>query len=374
MNGDPGDVLATVTRATNAVHEVPDGPLGVVLGVACDTGTRIARAGTRDSMGRPLATSTRFDVASVTKVAATTTSIHRLASVGALSLDEPVHRFVPTTSCAPGTTLAMLMQHRAGLWEWQPLYLARAADGSTPTAAEAMDSLPLRYPAGERRAYSDLGFVLLGRVVAQVTGQPLDRAVAELVTEPLGLVDTGYGPASGHVAASAPNEAIEREMVRSGEPYPVLYEAGEVGWRTHELIGEVDDGNCFHALGGVSGHAGIFSTVPDLLRLGRSLAQAGDREDLWRPEVTSRIFQEGPDEGQALGWRTQAVQVQGVPRTMLWHPGFTGCAVGFVPDSGIAVAMLSNRLMSAAPQPTAVLWTTALTSLGLLPITEGSAA
>jgi CubicO group peptidase (beta-lactamase class C family) len=353
---------------------VPDGPLGVVVGVACDTGTRIARAGARDSLGRPLATGTRFDVASVTKVAATTTTLHRLASIGVLTLDEPVHRFVPTTNCAPDTTLATLMQHRAGLWEWQPLYLARAADGTTPTAAEAMDALPLRYPAGERRAYSDLGFILLGRVVAAVTGQPLDQAVAELVTGPLGLAETGYGPVSGNVAASAPDEAIEREMVRSGEPYPVLYERGEVPWRTHELIGEVDDGNCFHALGGISGHAGLFSTVPDLLRLGRSLARAGERDDLWRPDVTSRVFEEGPDEGQALGWRTMGIEVQGVDRTMLWHPGFTGCAVGFVPDTGIAVAMLSNRLMSASPQPTAVLWATALTSLGLLPTTEGSAA
>jgi len=202
-------------------------------------------------------------------------------------------------------------------------------------------------------------------VVETVTGLPLDRAVAELVTGPLGLTHTGYGPVTGTVAASAPNEAIEQEMVRTGVPYPVLYERRDVSWRSYEIVGEVDDGNCYHALGGVSGHAGIFSTAADLLRLAQALAQADDHDDLWRSDITSQIFAEGPDAGQALGWRTQPVQLGGTRHSMVWHPGFTGCALGFVPGTGVAVTMLSNRLLSTEVQPTALLWSTALETLGL---------
>ncbi|HSN11994.1 MAG TPA: serine hydrolase domain-containing protein [Propionibacteriaceae bacterium] len=362
--------LERVAAAAEAVLALPDGPLGVALGVATDAGTRVEAVGSADSSARAVTPGSRFDVASVTKVVATTSAIHRLASLGELDLDDEVSRYVPSSACAPGTTLSTLMLHRSGLWEWQPLYLARTPDGRREDPFAALDALPLRYEPGRQRAYSDLGFVYLGRVVSAVTGLALADAVAELVLQPVGLAHTGYGPVSGDVVASAPDEQIEREMVRTGVPYPVLYERQDVPWRTSEILGEVDDGNCYHALGGVSGHAGIFSTVPDLLRLGRSLATAGDHGELWRPDVTATLFAEGPDAGQALGWRTQPVDLDGVTRTMLWHPGFTGCALGFVPGTGLAVAMLSNRLMSGSPLPTATLWGTALARLGLSPATD----
>jgi CubicO group peptidase (beta-lactamase class C family) len=367
-------VLDGVEPAVGAIHALESGPLGVVLGVSTPAGTRIEAMGDAGTGGRELHRRTRFDVASVTKVVATTTTIHRLASLGFLGLDDPVERFVPGTSCAPGTTISTLMRHRAGLWEWQPLYFARTPDGERADPFDALAALPLRYPPDDRRAYSDLGFILLGRVVERVTGSPLTRAVSELVTVPLGLDDTGFGPVTDDVAASAMGDGIEQEMIRAGSPYPVLYPPGDIAWRSYELVGEVNDGNCYRALGGVSGHAGIFSTVADLLRLGRSLASAAEHEDLWRPDITSQIFTEGPDEGQALGWRTMPVQLGGERRTMVWHPGFTGCGVGVVPGTGVAVALLSNRLMSSDPLPTAVLWSTALQILGLAldPAQEGS--
>ena len=203
---------------------------------------------------------------------------------------------------------------------------------------------------------------------------PLDRAVAELVTGPVGLSETGYGPVTGDVAASAMGDGIEQEMIRTGVPYPVLYPRGDVAWRSYELVGEVNDGNCYRAFGGVSGHAGIFSTAADLLKLGRSLASGGERDDLWRPDITSQIFAEGPDAGQALGWRTMPVQLGGERRRMVWHPGFTGAGIGLVPGTGVAITLLSNRLMSAEPLPTALLWATALETLGLAydPTDEGT--
>jgi len=358
-------VLDAVERAARAVHRLTSGPAGVVVGVSTDEGTRIEAAGVADAAGRQLRPGTRFDVASVSKVVATTSALHRLASLGDLRLDEPLETFIAGTSCAPGTTLATLMRHRAGLWEWQPLYLARTPEGDRADPFDALAALPLRYPPDDHRAYSDLGFILLGHVVEKVTRMPLDQAVSELVTVPLGLNDTGYGPVTGDVAASANGDGIEQEMIRTGSPYPVLYAPQDVAWRSYELVGEVNDGNCYRALGGVSGHAGIFSTVADLLRLGRSLAGAGERDDLWSPDTTGQIFAEGPDAGQALGWRTMPVQLGGERRTMLWHPGFTGCGIGLVPGTGVAVVMLSNRLLSPNPLPTALLWSTALSNLGL---------
>ncbi|MGV8850663.1 MAG: serine hydrolase domain-containing protein [Propionibacteriaceae bacterium] len=367
-------VLADVGLAARAVHGLASGPAGVVVGVSTDAGTRIEAVGVANAAGRALLPTTRFDVASVSKVVATTTTIHRLASLGLLRLDEPVSSFFPGTACAPGTSISTLMRHRAGLWEWQPLYLAQTSDGAPEDPFTALTTLPLRYPPDDRRAYSDLGFILLGRVVEEVTGMRLDRAVAELVTGPIGLSETWYGPVTGDVAASAMGDGIEQEMIRTGVPYPVLYPREEVAWRSYELVGEVNDGNCYRAFGGVSGHAGIFSTAADLLRLGRSLASAGERDDLWRSDITSQIFAEGPDAGQALGWRTMPVQLGGERRTMVWHPGFTGAGIGLVPGTGVAITLLSNRLMSAEPLPTALLWATALETLGLAydPTDEGT--
>jgi serine-type D-Ala-D-Ala carboxypeptidase len=361
----PESVLDAVGPAARAVHGLASGPAGVVVGVSTDAGTRIEAVGVADGAGRPLLPSTRFDVASVSKVVATTTAIHRLASLGLMRLDEPVSRFVPRTAFAPGTAVSTLMRHRAGLWEWQPLYLARTSDGDRADPFAALAALPLRYPPDDRRAYSDLGFILLGRVVEEVTGMPLDRAVSELVTGPVGLSETGYGPVKGDVAASASGDGVEQEMIRTGSPYPVFYPIEDVAWRSYELVGEVNDGNCYRAFGGVSGHAGIFSTAADLLRLGRSLARAAERDDLWRPDITGQIFADGPDAGQALGWRTMPAQLGGERRTMVWHPGFTGCGLGLIPGTGVAVTLLSNRLLSAEPLPTALLWATVLESLGL---------
>ncbi|HOA58059.1 MAG TPA: serine hydrolase domain-containing protein [Dermatophilaceae bacterium] len=366
MNASTGsELLDAVGTAAHAVHALASGPLGVTIGVTTGAGTRIKSVGAADGNHRALHTDTRFDIASVTKVVATTTAIHRLASVGVLRLDDRVDRFVADSPCTSDATISTLLTHRAGLWEWQPLYLAPSADGRPVDAYQAVAALPLRYPPGERRAYSDLGFILLGRIIERATGLSLAEAVSEFVTGPLGLVDTAYGPVTGDVAASAPGDGVERDMVRSGDPYPVLYPSREIAWRTHELTGEVNDGNCYRVLGGVSGHAGMFSTAVDLLRLGRSLALAATSDDLWRPDITAQIFAEGPDSGQALGWRTMPVLLGGVRRNLLWHPGFTGCALGLVPGTGVALVLLSNRLMSAAPLPTAQLWATALSSLGV---------
>ncbi|QYM64111.1 beta-lactamase family protein [Microbacterium sp. Se5.02b] len=334
-------------------------------------GRDLAAGGFADLAGTPMTTATAFDIASVSKVAATTTVILRLVSRGDLDFDDPVERFLPGTPCAAGTTVRHLLQHRAGLWEWQPLYL----DREHLDPADAIDAVPLRYGLDEGRHYSDLGFMLLGRIIAVVTGTPLDAAVRELVTAPLGLARTGYGPVARPVASSGIGDAAERRMVATGEPYPILTADRDFAWREGEVTGSVNDGNCFHALGGVSGHAGLFSTADDLLTLGAALAAPETHPELWRSEVVAELFRDGPDAGQALGWRSDSVAVAGRQTRLLWHPGYTGCALGIVQGTGTAAVLLTNRLFAPEPAPTEALWRTALPALlGGAPTSAGDQA
>lgn len=355
----------SATRAVEALLSAGSAaPAGAVVGIVTPEGHDLAVGGHADTAGTAVTVDTAFDVASVTKVAATTTALLALVSRGDAGFDDPVARYLPDSPCAPGTTLRHLLQHRAGLWEWQPLYL-------TPgDPAAAIDALPLRYPLDEARHYSDLGFLLLGRIVSIVADAPLDAAVRELVTAPLGLRRTGYGPVAAPVASSAIGDAAERRMVATGEPYPVLAPAPsrDFAWRDGEIAGVANDGNCFHAFGGVAGHAGLFSTVDDLLTLGAALAAPDEHADLWHPDAVADLFRDGPDAGQALGWRSRTVALDGREERMLWHPGFTGCALGILPAAGTAVVLLSNRLLAAEPATTApltteALWLTALPEL-----------
>lgn len=347
----------SAAQAVEAVLAGSSAPAGVVVGIESPSGRDVAAGGRADVAGTPMTVKTAFDIASVTKVAATTTAVLALVGRGDLRFDDLVSRFLPGTACAPPTTLRHLLQHRAGLWEWQPLYL----DPRDPVTA--MDALPLRYALDEGRHYSDLGFLLLGRIVAAVAGIPLDAAVRDLVTAPLGLDRTGFGPMAPPVASTAVGDIAERRMVATGEPYPILTSRRHFAWREEEITGAANDGNCFHAFGGIAGHAGLFSTADDLLTLGTALAAPEQHTDLWNPDAVAELFRDGPDSGQALGWRSDTVRVDGHEQRMLWHPGFTGCALGIIPGAGTAVVMLGNRLLAAEPAPTEALWRSALPAL-----------
>lgn len=335
----------------------PDAPPGIAIAVVAGDRewTVVDGLRQRDGLELPLTLDTRHDLASVTKVVATTASLMRLD----VEVDRAVDDILPGTSLRPGTTIRELLWHRAGLWEWWPLYFA-----ADPTAE--LDRVPLRYEPGSARHYSDLGFMLLGRIVEVVSGVALPDAVAELVLGPLGLTATGYARpvAGGPVAASSDGDRIERTMVETGQPYPVPFRAGDfTGWRERTLIGEVNDGNAFHAFEGISGHAGLFSTVPELLRF--ASAMAGD--DFVPAWVRREFFAAGPDPIQALGFRRSVMTVGDRHLTVIEHPGFTGCVVGWVPDERVGIVLATNRLhVPGAPIPTDRMWRIVLDAAGRL--------
>ncbi|MGH8875738.1 MAG: GNAT family N-acetyltransferase [Stackebrandtia sp.] len=358
----PRSAILTAT-AQELVGAGRNAPAGVAIGLRAPGRELTGLAGLRTAgeAAAPMTLDTAHDLASITKVLATTTALIRLVSAGYVRLDEPIVRFLPGFSGGgkDSVTLRQLLTHRGGLWEWQPLYIRGR---STTDARRYVEELPLRYRPGTARHYSDLGFMLLGSVVEAASGMTLDAAVRRLVTEPLGLTDTRFAaPAGAQVAASAPGDVTEQRMVATGEPYPVLESGDGFGaWRRDTIIGEVNDGNAFHVFGGVSGHAGLFSTLGDLLSYAAALADYREHDTLWKPEVVEDFLSGGPDPEQALGFRRYSFSVDGNASTMYGHPGFVGCVVGFSPEAGVALAMCSNRLLTAAtPAPTDTLWTRA---------------
>jgi serine-type D-Ala-D-Ala carboxypeptidase len=343
-------------------------PPGACLAVRAPGVDAFAVTGHRQVLGvaepLPLTPSTSHDLASVTKAFTTTA----LVALG-VQLADPVRRYLPE---APPVSVDDLLLHRGGLWEWWPTY----CDVTGPDeGARLARRLPLRYAPGAGRHYSDLGFMLLGQVVEVAAGARLPDAMAELVLGPAGLTRTAYGaPVGPEVAASGTGDAIEQRMLDTGEPYPVPRSPADfAGWRHHVVAGEVGDGNAFHTFAGESGHAGLFSTVEDLLRLGAALCASAGGDGPW-PALPAYLAP-GPDAGQSRGFRSWSTTVGGCTTTAYGHPGFTGTTLAVLPAHRASVVLATNRLqVRGEPVPNEVLWAPALHAAHqllheLLPIT-----
>ncbi|NGN94814.1 beta-lactamase family protein [Nocardioides sp. KC13] len=326
-----------LTLGSNGNH-----PAGSVIGVRTPDGSEVAAAGwaqlpSAAGPGVPMRPDHLLDLASVTKLAATTAITMRLVASDELRLRDPVHRHLPSfgRDGKDQATVEQLLTHTAGLQPWWPLY---AATRRREDAIQLVQELPLAYRPGTGWSYSDLGMILLGAVIEQITTLRLDRAYDQLVAAPLGL-SARFGPVASELAAtSADGDGYEHAMLATDEPYPLGIRPSRFdGWRDHHLRGEVDDGNAAHVLDGVAGHAGLFATVEDLLRYGAALC-----DGTFVPrEVLDRFatpHAEHPD--QALGaFLGHCGEV-----TYLQHPGFTGTYLAIAPATGVVVAGGATRL------------------------------
>lgn len=297
----------------------------------------------------PMTVETVFDLASITKVAATTSAVMLLVEAGQVDLDAPVATYLDDFrgDGRDVVTVRHLLSHTGGLRPWVPTYY----HASTADEAYAyIRGLPLAWTPGEERHYSDLGFMLLGRIVEEVTGRRLDRFVTEELFEPLGLVATGFRPVGEEVAASRGEDAAatshgnpyERRMVHDPDfGYRIEGDPDAwSGWRERTLVGEVNDGNAFHAFEGVAGHAGLFSTARELEKLVRLVAGGGEIDGVRHLErETVRSFLRPEVEGQALGWQLPSYAPDGA----FGHTGFTGTFVLARPADGLVVVLLTNR-------------------------------
>ncbi len=278
---------------------------------------------------------TLWDLASLTKVVGTTSAMLQLVADGRVALDSPVVRYLPAFVPADGPekariTVRQLMTHASGMPPWRPLY--KETDSPSAALALALATRP-DGPPGVRYVYSDLNFITLGALVARVTGEPLDAYLARHVFGPLGMRDTRYRPPASDSLRAAPTE----------------YDP----WRQRRIRGEVHDENAA-ALGGVSGHAGLFSTGADLARLARAYLRAGRAGAPGGPRVfdsaTVAHFTRPQDttvSRRALGWETPTggnSAGHSMSRRAFGHTGFTGTSMWVDPERGVYVILLTNRV------------------------------
>jgi len=336
---------------------------GMVLGLSIGGVRTISAHGNRQVFGvdspLPMTVDTSFDVGSITKVLATTATIMRLVDVGEISLDVKASKYLgawASTDKDPITVRDLLL-HRSGLWEWRPLYICVP----DPTRiVEEIARIPLRYSVGEGRHYSDLGFISLGQILISIASADLPTLVKDLVLQPLGMNATRYAnPESGApVAATSLGDVIEKQMVISKVPFPVPEEATQFNrWRTHVLVGEVNDGNAFHLFGGVSGHAGLFTNVDDLLTFGEAMNLSARDQGGHFGKVTREFLSTGPDTGQQLGLRSWSDTYEGCTSEFFGHTGFPGVVLAFCPEHDCVATLLTNRLHCEGEIPvTELLW------------------
>jgi CubicO group peptidase (beta-lactamase class C family) len=284
----------------------------------------------------PMTTDTVFDLASLTKVVATTTSVMILIEEGRLRLADPVAAFVPGFERygKGGITIRHLLTHTSGL---RPdIDLSDPWSGYETAIARAVEEVPTS-PPGERFVYSDINFFLLGEVVARVSGQGLARFSRERIFEPLGMRDTGFNPAASLLPRIAPTEACAGPDCRAGEM----------------LRGVVHDPTA-RRMGGVAGHAGLFGTAGDLSRFCRMLLHGGQLgttrilSPLGVAKMTSPATPPGARDTRAFGWdldsRFASNSGDLLPVGSFGHTGFTGTSLWIDPLTGVYVVFLSNRL------------------------------
>jgi len=272
---------------------------------------------------------TIFDVASLTKVVATTSLAMTAVEEGRLDLDDPVARWIPDWRGADraGVTVADLLEHASGLTGYLPFFTDPHMRGRAEYQ-RAIAALPLEYTPRSQSVYSDLGFILLGFILEDAVGVPLVeqfRRVAALV-EPAPLA---FNPPAAWRARTAPTEI---------DP-----------WRGRLLVGEVHDENCW-ALGGAAGHAGLFGTAPALGRFARLVLETAGRDTALARRTTLDRFRHAssvPGSSRALGWDTpRPTSSCGplMPSDAIGHTGFTGTSIWIAPSIDLYVVLLANRV------------------------------
>ena len=273
---------------------------------------------TYEKESREVDQATLWDLASLTKVIATTSLAMVAWERGGLELNRAASDYWPSFRHR-GVTIRQLLIHRSGL----PPYLEMNRDCRTPEEGEAkLLAAEIRAAVPHRMIYSCVGFLVMRRVLEAVFAQPFDHAFRTHVGEPLGLDQTGFRPSDRERCAPTSLSSA---------------------WRGEGLIqGEVHDPSAF-ILGGVSGNAGLFGTLKDAARWAQVILRDGEA---WLKPETIQTWTRRQDDlsTRALGFDT------GVPRTPQWsrrsfgHTGFTGTSIWIDPDAELFGVLLSNRV------------------------------
>ncbi len=355
--GMDGDSLARVDRIIDAA--IRDGATpGAVL--AAGRGDRVVRLRgygnldwTADApSGTAAADSSLYDLASLTKVVATTTGVMQLIDRGELSLDTRIGEHLAEWSQGwkRDVTVRHLLTHQGGLPPFRPFWRTLRGEEEYREAIAALEPDYEPGDDGERTVYSDIGFMTLGFLIEEITGQALDYYLHESVFRPLGMTETWFDPPRSLYRRTAPTEV-------------------DTVYRHRHVYGEVHDENA-HALGGVAGHAGLFSSARDLAKFavwilaaareGRDLAVTARpppgaytrsfsaRLDSPSPEIVAQFTaRAAPASSRALGWDTPSGRSSAgdyFGDGAFGHTGFTGTSMWMDPELDLFVVLLTNRV------------------------------
>lgn len=295
----------------------------------------------------PMTPETIFDVASLTKVVATATSIMILVERGKVRLSDPLSLYIPEVKGEgrERVTIEQLLTHVSG---YAPDFDLRERWTGHDEAIKHLIAEPLRNSPGTRFTYSDIGFIALGEVVARVSGMPLDQFAKKNIFTPLRMRDTGFLPSASLQSRIAPTEKRRGQLSYLGDNATNIGAEGDV-W----LRGQVHDPTSFR-MNGVAGHAGLFSTASDLAIYCQMILNGGEYggvrilapltvAEMTRPRVVTNA---GGTRG--LGWdiNTSFSSNRGelFPLGSFGHTGFTGTSIWLDPASDMFVVFLSNRV------------------------------
>lgn len=269
----------------------------------------------------PLTEDTLFDMASLSKLIGTTMACLRMMEEGKISPLDKISKYLSPCFGKENITVFELMTHTSGISAHMPLY-----KGDNTDAVSAILSRPLAYPTGTKTVYSCMGYILLGKILEQIEGKPLDKIVKERVFTPLGMENSFYNPPADAVCA-----ATERDS-----------DTGEI------VCGVVHDENA-RFLGGVSGNAGVFCTTNDTVKFARMLSNRGAgylTEETFSLAVTD--YTPDFDESRGLGFQLYGGKPFPGGSNMsvgsYGHTGFTGTSLYVDNDTGVYAILLTNRV------------------------------
>ena len=339
----PWDSLARFVEQSVAGKAFPG---AVVAGGRHDTVLYLHAFGHLDyEHGRRVTTRTVYDLASLTKVVGLTTAMMQLVEEGKVGLDTPAVRYVPAFHDST-VTVRQLLTHSSGLPAWRPFW---QHVHSRAEMFALVDAEPLEQPPGAKMVYSDLGAMVMTQIVENVMGERLDRYLQIHLFRPLAMRDTRYLPPASWRSRIAPTEL-------------------DTTYRHRLIRGEVHDENAA-SMGGISGHAGLFSTAPDLARFAQLMLRTLRGESSSRrvqhrtPRGTIEMHQ--PDgfvdsatvveftaiqdpalSSRALGWDTPSKGSSAgddLSPHAFGHTGFTGTSIWIDPGKDLFVILLTNR-------------------------------
>lgn len=293
---------------------------------------------------------TIYDLASLTKPLVTGLLCAKRVEEGELTLDSAVAHYLPEFERTDRQmiTVRQLLTHTSGLPAWRPLYIL--TEGDRDRAVSVIVNEPLNHPPDTRVVYSDLGFIVLGFLLERLTGHRLSQLAQTEIIEPLQLKRTFFNPdvaLQTGIAACETGNAYERETCRTTGA------AEYSNWRENVIWGEVHDGNAYF-LGGASGHAGLFSTVSETLRIASQCVP--EQGQLLKPQTCNELFRvnmtKGLNELRSMSWQLAATPESAagpaLPLDSYGHSGFTGTSCWIDPDHQRVFILLTNRTHARA--------------------------